>query len=138
MDVAGVYRTVRQADHAVPQPMPRSLIGAEHPLDIRAWRSVQGMAAYPDGLPRLLVSASRKFGGAVQRVRFKRRVRMAALELFRDLPADRLRDLVLFVRPGRSASKGQDIPYADVLRLLRKALLRAPSPPDRGPFCEDP
>lgn len=131
MDVAGVYRTVRHGDHAVPDTLPRPLVGADHPLDIRAWTRPlagtsagdQGMAAFPDQ-PWLLVGVSRRMGGAVVRTRFKRRVRMAALELLRRREFAAVDRLVLFVRPGRSVSKGRDIPYADILHALSLALSR--------------
>lgn len=131
MDVAGVYRTVRHGDHAVPDTLPRPLVGAEHPLDIRAWTRPsaealagdQGMPAFPDR-PWLLVGITRRMGGAVIRARFKRRVRMAALELLRRPEFSAVGRVVLFVRPGRSAPKGRDIPYADILRALSLALSR--------------
>lgn len=131
MDVAGVYRTVCHSDHAVPESLPRPLLGAEHPLDVRLWRNVQGMSPFPE-LPRLLVGISRKMGGAVHRNRFKRRVRMAALAVFQESLAASLGPCTVFVRIGRSVPKGRELPYADILRLLRMALERAPRNPERG------
>ena len=131
MDVAGVYRTVRHSDHAVPESLPRPLLGAEHPLDVRLWRNVQGISPFPDR-PRLLVGISRKMGGAVHRNRFKRRVRMAALALFLEPAVASLGPCTVFVRIGRSVPKGRDLSYADILRLLRTALERAPRNPERG------
>lgn len=131
MDVAGVYRTVRHGDHAVPESLPRPLLGAEHPLDVRLWRNVQGISPFP-GMPRLLVGISRRMGGAVLRNRFKRRVRTAALELFRQPEASALGPCTIFVRMGRSVPKGRELPYPDILRLLRLALERAPKDTQRG------
>lgn len=125
MDVAGAYRTVRHCDHAVPESLPRPLLGAEHPLDVRLWRNVQGISPFPE-VPRLLVGISRKMGGAVQRNRFKRRVRMAALALFREPAAAALGPCTVFVRVARNVPKGKDIPYLDILKFLRMALERAP------------
>ncbi len=115
----------------MPSTLPRPLLGAAHPLDIRAWprleggdrRRVQGMPASPEG-PLLLVGVSRRMGGAVLRNRFKRRVRMAFLSELRERQPSDLPPLVLFVRPGRSVPKGQDISYGDILRALRLALGR--------------
>ena len=124
MDVAGAFRTVRHGDHAVPESLPRPLLGAEHPLDVRCWRNVQGMSPFPDR-PRLLVGISRKMGGAVLRNRFKRRVRMAALQVLREPGMPGMEPFTLFVRMGRSVPKGQELTYLDILRLLRMALERA-------------
>lgn len=123
MDVAGVFRTVRHGDHAVPESLPRPLLGAEHPLDVRCWRNIQGISPFPER-PRLLVGISRKMGGAVLRNRFKRRVRMAALQVLRESVVPEMEPFTLFVRMGRQVPKGQELPYPDILRLLRMALER--------------
>jgi ribonuclease P protein component len=124
LDVAGAFRSVRHGDHAVPETLPRPLLGAEHPLDVRCWRNVQGISPFPER-PRLLVGISRKMGGAVLRNRFKRRVRMAALQVFRESGRQEMEPFTLFVRMGRNVPKGQELTYSDILRLLRMALDRA-------------
>lgn len=63
-------------------------------------------------------------GGAVLRNRFKRRVRMAALQVLRESVVPEMEPFTLFVRMGRQVPKGQELPYPDILRLLRMALER--------------
>lgn len=108
----------------MPESLPRPLLGAEHPLDVRCWRNIQGISPFPER-PRLLVGISRKMGGAVLRNRFKRRVRMAALQILRESGVQEVESITLFVRVGRRVPKGQELPYSDILRLLRMALKRA-------------
>ena len=111
----GRFRTVRHKDHAVPVPPPRPLLGQSSWLDIRAWSRV-GTSG-----PMLLVTSPRKTGGAVQRNRFRRRVRMAFLA-----QAEPLRDhaWVVWVRPGRSAPPLDTISFQDIESQLRLALRR--------------
>src|SRR5208283_1467152 len=107
MRVAGRYRTVRRRDHAVPGVMPRPILGREQGLDVRIWAGTEAG-------PMLLVNASRKQGGAVQRNRFRRQVRMAFLKILREAPVrDDLR-YVVWVRPGRGASKGCPFSFHDI------------------------
>lgn len=89
------------------------------------------MSPFPER-PRLLVGISRKMGGAVQRNRFKRRVRMAALALAGEPGWQALGPVTVFVRIGRSVPRGKDLPYLDILRFLRLALERAPRNTERG------
>ena len=131
MDFAGAYRTVRHRDHAVPEALPRPLLGAAHPLDVRLWRNVPGMLPFPER-PRLLVGISRKMGGAVLRNRFKRRVRIALLALSGEQGWNSLGPVTLFVRMGRSVPRGKDLPYLDILKFLRLALERASGNTERG------
>lgn len=107
----------------MPESLPRPLLGADSPLDVRLWRSVQGISPFPE-VPRLLVAVSRKMGNASHRNRFKRRVRMAVLEVLRERGTASVQRLVLFVRPSRAVPKGQDIPFEAMLRTLRLALSR--------------
>jgi ribonuclease P protein component len=72
----------------------------------------------------LLVNASRKQGRAVQRNRFRRRVRMAFLQVLREsstLPGSLG---VVWVRPSRTAAKGCPFPFQTILGQLRLALSR--------------
>ena len=113
----GRFRTVRHRDHAVPTPPPRPLLGPSSWLDIRIWQ-LPGEAG-----PRLLVTSPRKTGGAVQRNRFRRRVRMAFLAL-----APQSRDpWVVWVRPGRTAPPLDTISFQDIESQLRLALRRLPA-----------
>jgi ribonuclease P protein component len=118
MRVAGRYRVVRRQDHAVPAVVPRPLLGRDQVLDIRIWSWAAGLE------PMLLVNASRKQGRAVQRNRFRRRVRMAFLKIMREAPArDDLR-YVVWVRPARSAPKGCAFSFHEIESQLRLALSR--------------
>ena len=122
MRVAGSYRVVRRQDHAVPAAMPRPLLGREESLDIRIWRREALSGPPPE--PLLLVNASRKQGGAVQRNRFRRRVRMAFLKILREGPGpDDLR-YVVWVRPARGAPKGCPFSFHAIESQLRLALSR--------------
>ena len=117
MKVAGRYRVVRRQDHAVPASAPRPLLGREHGLDVRVWR-------WPSGTePLLLVNASRKQGRAVQRNRFRRRVRMAFLKVLREGPSIG-GPCVVWVRPSRSAPKGCAFSFQEIEGQLRLALSR--------------
>ena len=111
----GRFRTVRHKDHAVPAPLPRPLLGQPSWLDIRAWSRLDTTQ------PMLLVTSPRRTGGAVQRNRFRRRVRMAFLA-----QADPLRGeaWVVWVRPGRSAPPLDTISFQDIESQLRLALRR--------------
>ena len=118
MRVAGRYRVVQRRDHAVPETPPRPLTPRDSPLDVRVWSSENGL------LPLLLVNASRKQGHAVFRNRFRRRVRMAFLQILRSDPELAPFSGVVWVRPARGARKGCDIPYADIASQLTLALRR--------------
>jgi ribonuclease P protein component len=85
-------------------------------LDIRIW---------PKGdTPLLLVNASRKQGYAVQRNRFRRRVRMAFLNLLKANP--RLADFtgVVWVRPARGSAMKCLLSYQEIEGQLRLAFIR--------------
>ena len=118
MRVAGRYRVVRRQDHAVPEVVPRPLLGREHALDIRIWRLAGSVE------PMLLVNASRKQGRAVQRNRFRRRVRMALLQILRETPSSGGSLGVVWVRPARNARKGCPFSFLEILGQLRLALTR--------------
>ena len=114
----GRFRTVRHKDHAVPAPPPRPLLGHTSWLDIRAWRRSD------TGGPLLLVTSPRKTGGAVQRNRFRRRVRMAFLAGVEPLMN---RPWVVWVRPSRTAPPLDTISFQDIESQLRLALHRLPA-----------
>ena len=118
MRVAGRYRVVRRQDHAVPAAAPRPLLARDQPLDIRIWR----LAAATE--PMLLVNASRKQGLAVQRNRFRRRVRMAFLKVLRERPVQDDLGYVIWVRPARGAPKGCAFSFQEIESQLRLALRR--------------
>ena len=114
----GRFRTVRHKDHAVPAPLPRPLLGQSSWLDIRAWRRVDTHG------PMLLVTSPRKTGGAVQRNRFRRRVRMAFLAEVNPLQGHAW---VVWVRPSRTAPPLDSISFQDIESQLRLALRRLPA-----------
>ena len=114
----GRFRTVRHKDHAVPAPPPRPLLGQGSWLDIRAWCRMDASG------PRLLVTTPRKTGGAVQRNRFRRRVRMAFLAEVNPLQGHAW---VVWVRPSRTAPSLDSISFQDIESQLRLALRRLPA-----------
>lgn len=118
MRVAGRYRVVQRRDHAVPEAPPRPLTPRESPLDVRIWLGQDG------SLPLLLVNASRKQGQAVMRNRFRRRVRMAFLDILRSDPDLTPFGGVIWVRPARGSKIRCDVPYADIAGQLVLALRR--------------
>ncbi len=85
---------------------------------MRIWSGSDG------SLPLLLVNASRKQGRAVVRNRFRRRVRMAFLEILRSDPSLAPFGGIVWVRPPRGARSGCDLPYADIADQLTLALRR--------------
>ena len=87
-------------------------------MDIRVWRWAPGVE------PMLLVNASRKQGRAVQRNRFRRRVRMAFLAILREQPSLEGFHGVVWVRPARSAPRGCPFTFHEILGQLRLALSR--------------
>ena len=109
------FRTVRHKDHAVPAPPPRPLLGQSSFLDIRAWQHAEG------DQPLLLVTSPRKTGGAVQRNRFRRQVRMAFLASAESLGGE---PGVSWVRPSRSAPALNSLRFQDIESQLRLALRR--------------
>ena len=117
----GRFRTVRHKDHAVPSPPPRPLLGPGAFLDIRAWRRTALRDEAPG--PLLLVTSPRKAGGAVQRNRFRRRVRMAFLGLSGPLAG---RPWIVWVRPARNAPPLDRISLQDIEGQLGQALRRIP------------
>ena len=72
----------------------------------------------------LLVTSPRKTGGAVQRNRFRRRVRMAFLASVASLQNH---PWVVWVRPSRSAPALDTISFQDIESQLRLALHRLPA-----------
>jgi ribonuclease P protein component len=111
----GRFRTVRHKDHAVPAPLPRPLLGQSSWLDVRAW-------SRPDTAgPLLLVTSPRKTGCAVQRNRFRRRVRMAFLAQVNPRWGQAW---VVWVRPGRTAPALDTISFQDIESQLQLALRR--------------
>ena len=115
----GRFRTVRHQDHAVPTPQPRPLLGPSSCLDVRAWRLASAEQ------PLLLVTTARKTGGAVQRNRFRRQVRMAFLAGLSPLQGQ---SWVVWVRPSRQAKALDTLLFSDIETQLRLALRRLPAP----------
>ncbi len=112
----GRFRPARRADRPVPEAPTRSLSPSDATLDVR-------ILPRPDlPGPVLLVSASRKAGPAVDRNAFRRRVRMALMQILdeRPLPSP----AVVWVRPSRRAPQGCRLTYAEIEGQLRLALSR--------------
>ncbi|MBK9797423.1 MAG: ribonuclease P protein component [Holophagaceae bacterium] len=87
-------------------------------MDIRAWRRSEGAG------PLLLVTSPRKTGGAVQRNRFRRQVRMAFLAGLQPILGG---PWVVWVRPGRMAPPLGSIRFQDIESQLQQALRRLPA-----------
>lgn len=130
--VARRFRVVRHSDHVLPAPAAaRSLTaqavpkapGAPQTLDVRAWR-IHAPATTRFAIPSLLVHAPRRTGKAVERNRFKRRTRMALLNLLRGNPALDLSNWVIWVRPTKGAPLGCRVDYVAIEGQLRLALSR--------------
>ncbi len=120
VEFRGAFRTLQRGEISAPPKGLRSLLGREARLDVRRFPG----PPEPMG-PRLLVNAPRRAGSAVERNRFRRRVRMAFLALIRDERLTPNPGSVLWVRPG---SAGCALAFDEVLDLLRQALSR----PDRA------
>ena len=112
MEFRGAFRVLRRGEISAPPKGLRPLLGREAALDVRRFP----LAIEPPG-PRLLVSAPRRAGSAVERNRFRRRVRAAFLSLLRD---GRAMDpgQVVWVRPSGTC----DLPFDEVLGLLQRAI----------------
>jgi ribonuclease P protein component len=109
---------VCRKDHAVPRIHPRPLSARDASLDIRIWPAPAGE------LPLLLVNASRKQGHAVQRNRFRRRVRMAFLNLLKADPRLVSFAGVVWVRPARGSARKCLLSYHEIEGQLRLAFSR--------------
>jgi RNase P protein component len=122
MVVAGLFRAVRRGDHVFSGNGPRQLSPKGGSLDISVFRRSGGTR------PMLLVAAPRRAGPAVERNRFRRRVRMAFLSALWKAgagePLDALRCAVLWVRPAKGRQGGCRVPYRDIERQIESALGR--------------
>lgn len=116
MEFRGAFRVLRRGDISAPPKGLRPLLNRDAALDVRRFSG----PAQPSG-PRLLVNAPRRAGSAVERNRFRRRVRMAFLGLLRDEGLSVDPGQVVWVRPGPD---GCNLPFDDLLGLLRRALSR--------------
>lgn len=116
MEFRGTFRVLRRGDISAPPKGLRPLLPRDAVLDVRRFPG----PTVPLG-PRLLVNAPRRAGSAVQRNRFRRRVRMAFLRLLRDegLVVDPAQ--VIWVRPGPS---GCNLSFDELFGLLKQALDR--------------
>lgn len=119
MRVAGCYRAVRHKDHAVPKILPRSLLNKEDLLDIRIWRN-----HIPDITPMLLVNTPKRCGIAVYRNQFRRRVRMALLEVLKQSKLKYCLHCVIWVRPSKKVNKVQLLSFLDIKNQIRLAISR--------------
>jgi RNase P protein component len=119
MRFRGAFRVVRRADHALPAVQPRPALPRDSAVDARLWR-------HSGPGPLLMVNASRKNGGAVQRNRFRRRVRMALLQLLRERSP--VQPFILWVRPAKGTRAAGQIPFQAIVGQLRLALCRLDTP----------
>lgn len=127
MNIGQRFCIVRHSDHVLPAPVVvRSLTARAEPgearpvLDIRAWRIPGSLW----DVPRLLVHAPRRTGGAVERNRFKRRTRMALLGVLEENACLKLASWVIWVRPAKGSSLGCRVAFAAIEGQLRQALSR--------------
>ena len=119
MKVAGCYQVMRHSDRAMPTIVPRSLLGHGCGLDVRVWcLRIHSMG------PMLLVNASKRFGRAVQRNRFRRQVRMAFLNVLREQPTVSNADYIIWIRPAKSAVGTGLFSFQEIENQIRLALSR--------------
>jgi len=76
------------------------------------------------GKPLLLVSAPRKTGGAVERNKFRRRVRMALLAVLRKRSVSSEYGFTLWVRPAKGNPCGCRLCYRDIEKQIEASLGR--------------
>lgn len=91
-------------------------------LDVRIWHREDS------GIPLLLVNASRKNGPAVDRNRFRRRMRMAFLELIRDMSPEAMTRTIVWVRPAKGSKLTSQQSFEDLKGQLKLALRRWTQP----------
>lgn len=118
MKVAECYRVMRHKDYAMPTTIPRPLLGRGCVLDIRIWRWSPGLE------PTLLVNASKKFGRAVQRNCFRRRVRMAFLNILREQSLTNFSQHIVWIRPARGTTSVSAFSFQEIENQIRLALSR--------------
>jgi RNase P protein component len=126
MRIAGRFSVVRQKDHVVPAATHSPRLSVRGALDIKVFWLGQGVRSLLP--PLLLVSASRKTGSAVERNKFRRRVRMAFLEALRKMPAEANPSFAVSVRPTRGSGSGCKIEYWDIVNLIEHSLSLLGSP----------
>lgn len=119
MEFRGAFRVLKRGDISAPPRGLRLLLNRDAALDVRRFPG----PSQPAG-PRLLVNAPRRAGSAVQRNRFRRRVRMAFLALVRNEGLGTHPGQVVWVRPGPG---GCGLAFDELLSLLRRALSRSDS-----------
>jgi ribonuclease P protein component len=122
MVVAGSFRAVRRTDRAFSGGRPKPLSPKGGLLDIMVFRRETR------GLPLLLVGAPRRTGGAVERNRFRRRVRMAFLAALRKWGAQPFGDLIVWVRPDKGSPSGCRLRYQDIEKQIESSLCRLVHP----------
>jgi len=122
MKIAGRFRAVRHKDRVFSGLPPKQLSYRGGALDIRfiPWDKSK--------YPLLLVSASRKTGRAADRNKFRRRVRMAFLDILRKYPDMPDNGYVLWVRPASGNLNGCLIAYQDIEKQLALTLSRLRHP----------
>jgi len=137
MKIAGRFRAVKRKDRVFSgnHPKPLSIRGkTDGMLDIRVIllnkadktdktsnTNSTGDARYP----LLLVNAPRKTGSAVERNKFRRRVRMAFLTVLRksnETSTSNTNSFVLWVRPSPGNSKGCRVDYRNIEKQIESSL----------------
>jgi ribonuclease P protein component len=118
MMVAGRFRAVRRRDRVFSGDRARTLSPKGGGLDVMVFRRGGG------GPPLLLVASPRRTGGAVERNRFRRRVRMAFLAVLRKMCAPLPGGAVIWVRPAKGAPGGCRAGYREIERQIESSLGR--------------
>jgi ribonuclease P protein component len=79
-------------------------------------------------VPYLLASASKKSGSAVARNKFRRRVRMAFLEILKKRQGAVDNGFALWVRPSKWSPSGCLVEYREIEKQLEQSLNRLRNP----------
>ena len=124
MRVAGRFRVVCSKDRFFSSHAPGTWSHRKKEpglLDLRVF------PREPGSLPLLLVTTSRKTGGAVARNKFRRRVRMAFLAVLRDAPCPVADGFLLWIRPSPGDPCACKAGVGDIQAQIRASLEGFPS-----------
>jgi ribonuclease P protein component len=125
MKVADRFRAVRRADRIFSEQPPSALPALSSRGSVLDVRLISKAFAE---MPCLLVSTPKKSGTAVTRNKFRRRVRMAFLEILKKMPKAYISGYAVWVRPSKSSPSGCLVKYGEIENLLEQSLKRLRKP----------